>query len=85
MKENIKTVLGIVGITMLVVLALSLPTMWLWNYVMPVVFSLPEISLVQTIALLVLSELFLRIPKDDRNERNKGCHRSTYGKYAREG
>ena len=49
-----------VGLAILVVLALSLPIMWLWNYVMPVVFGLPEITLLQTLALLILSEVFFK-------------------------
>jgi|LUMJ01.1.fsa_nt_gb hypothetical protein len=54
------TIVSGVGLAILVVLALSLPTMWLWNYVMPVVFGLPEITLLQTLALLILSEVFFK-------------------------
>ena len=34
-------------------------TMWLWNYLMPMIFHLPEITFWQTIGLLVLSRLLL--------------------------
>jgi len=61
------TIVSGVGLAILVVLALSLPTMWLWNYVMPVVFGLPEITLLQTLALLILAEVFFKSFNSNKN------------------
>lgn len=36
---------------------LALPTALLWNWLMPAIFSLPEIGIVQAFGLLVLSSL----------------------------
>jgi len=32
----------------------SLPVMWLWNWLMPYIFQLPELSLFQAFGLLLL-------------------------------
>jgi len=61
------TIVSGVGLAILVILALSLPTMWLWNYVMPVVFGLPEITLLQTLALLILAEVFFKSFNSNKN------------------
>lgn len=53
----------VIIILLLVVLFVSivpLITMWLWNYVMPGVFNLPEIGYWQAFALLMLSSLFFK-------------------------
>ena len=60
MKEILGTSLVLIGIVVGVVLLLTLPTMWLWNYVMPTVFGLPEISVWQTLVLLILAEIFFK-------------------------
>ena len=60
MKEILGTSLVLMGIVVGVVLLLTLPTMWLWNYVMPTVFGLPEISVWQTLVLLILAEIFFK-------------------------
>lgn len=48
------------GVIVLLVILLTLPTMWLWNYVMPNVFGLTKISFLETMALLVLAEIFFK-------------------------
>ena len=60
MKEILGTSLVLIGIVVGGVLLLTLPTMWLWNYVMPTVFGLPEISVWQTLVLLILAEIFFK-------------------------
>ena len=60
MKEILGTSLVLIGMVVGVVLLLTLPTMWLWNYVMPTVFGLPEISVWQTLVLLILAEIFFK-------------------------
>ena len=58
--KNITAVLSIITIVIVTVFLLAFPTMWLWNYIMPTVFNLPEISFWQTLALLILSEIFFK-------------------------
>lgn len=41
-------------------LILALPTMWLWDWLMPTIFSLPEITFWQAWGLLMLSSLLIR-------------------------
>lgn len=36
-------------------LLLSLPVMWLWNWLMPVIFGLTKITWLQSLGLLVLA------------------------------
>lgn len=60
MKEMIMIGLSVLGISLIVIFALTIPTMWLWNYVMPTVFGMPEVSVFQTLALLFLAEIFFK-------------------------
>lgn len=58
MKVLAKAVAAIVvGLAMLVgiVFVFSLPVYWLWNWLMPVIFNLPEITWTQALGLLLLS------------------------------
>lgn len=36
---------------------MAYPTKWLWNYVMPYLFNVPEISVLQALALVVLANI----------------------------
>ena len=58
--ETLVKVLG--AITLIVVLAIifSLPTMWLWNWLMPVLFGLARITWVQALGINVLSGILFR-------------------------
>jgi hypothetical protein len=51
-----------VTIAYVVVFALifSFPVMWLWNWLMPVIFGLTEITWLQALGLSVLSGFFFR-------------------------
>lgn len=48
---------GLLIILGLVLLA-AFPTMLLWNWLMPEIFSLPEIGFLQALGLMALSTLF---------------------------
>ena len=41
-------------------LIFSLPIMWLWNWLMPVIFGLTKITWLQALGLSVLSGFFFR-------------------------
>lgn len=44
-----------IGLIVVIGLVLALPTMWLWNWLMPVIFKLPEIGFWQALGLNLLS------------------------------
>lgn len=45
---------------LIVGLVMVLPLMWLWNYVMPPIFGLPEISYLQMLALYYIVQFLFR-------------------------
>jgi hypothetical protein len=50
----------VVGLLILSAIILAIPTMVLWNYVIPYVFNLPEITLYQAMALNILSGILFK-------------------------
>lgn len=68
MRSNFFTKLGAIltGVLLLGVALffgaffLSFPVKWLWNYVVPTVFGLPEISYWQAVALFILCGLLFK-------------------------
>jgi uncharacterized membrane protein len=54
---------AVVGVIVLVVvfsLLFALPVMWLWDWLMPTIFGLPEITLFQAWGLSALSGLLFK-------------------------
>lgn len=39
---------------------MALPLMWLWNWIMPELFHLPQVSFIQSWGLLVLSSFLFK-------------------------
>ena len=60
MKNNIETILYIVGIIILIVILLGLPLQILWNLLMPELFSLPYISFWQACGLNLIATILFR-------------------------
>jgi len=58
--EKLLTVLGILGFIVLLALIMSLPTMWLWNWLMPTIFGLMKISWTQALGLNILSGILFK-------------------------
>lgn len=54
MKETIGSVLGILAISVIVIVFTALPTMWLWNWLMPYIFDLPPLDFWQALGLTLL-------------------------------
>jgi hypothetical protein len=52
-------VIGLVGASALA-LALGFPVMWLWNWLMPTLFRLPQLSFWQAVGLLLLCHLLFK-------------------------
>jgi hypothetical protein len=47
------------GVIALIILLFGLPTMILWNWLMPIIFDLPEITFWQACGLQILISLLL--------------------------
>lgn len=45
---------------LILALFLALPVMWLWNWLMPVIFGLPEIGWLQAFGLMILCGFLFR-------------------------
>lgn len=59
--EKIIAVILIFILTIVIVgLLAALPTMWLWNWLMPEIFNLIEITFGQALGLVVLSSLLFK-------------------------
>lgn len=56
-------------------------TMYLWNWLMPLIFHLPEITFWQTIGLLILSRLLLGGFKGRRRHDHDHCKRHMHKKW----
>jgi len=59
----------IVGIVVAIIVALIMgyPIMWLWNFLMPDIFGLPPITILQAIALLVFFSLLFKASLTNSN------------------
>ncbi len=58
--KSIEALFMVVGLLILSAILLAIPTMVLWNYVMPSVFGLVPISLFQAMALNILSGILFK-------------------------
>lgn len=59
MKKLVKF-LGIIALMMGLSLIMALPTMWLWNWLMPNIFELVEIGFRQALGLNILAGIFFK-------------------------
>lgn len=55
-----RAVIYMVGYSAITGIVVVLPTFIVWNWIMPAVFDLPRISIIQAWGLVFLSGLFLR-------------------------
>jgi hypothetical protein len=58
--RSIEALFMVVGLLILSAILLAIPTMVLWNYVMPYVFGLVPITLLQAMALNILSGILFK-------------------------
>lgn len=56
----IVTLLFHFAVLLFVGLVLSFPIMWLWNWLMPVIFGLKAIGVLQALGLYLLSSMLLK-------------------------
>ena len=57
MMEALIKILGVTVLFVAIVIIGAFPVMWLWNWLMPVIFMLPRISIWQAVGLSFLSKL----------------------------
>jgi hypothetical protein len=60
MKNNLESVLTIIGLLMLLVMLLGLPLQLLWNWLMPSIFDLRYITFWEAIGLNLLATILFR-------------------------
>ena len=60
MKQTIHDILLIIGVLMLAVILFGGPLMILWNWLMPTLFSLPEIGFWQACGLQLLATILFK-------------------------
>ena len=60
MNNTTESVIHILGLSMIIITLLGFPLMILWNWLMPVIFGLPEIGFWQAIGLNLLSVILIK-------------------------
>lgn len=53
-------ILGGVAVSIVIDLLLAFPLMWAWNYALPTLFGLPQVSYWQAFCLLIVSTLLVK-------------------------
>jgi hypothetical protein len=60
MKNSFEAIAAFLGMIAIVIVLLGYPLMLLWNWLMPVIFGLPEITFWQAIGLNLLSTVLFK-------------------------
>ena len=60
MNNTLEGIVHVLGLVMLIVVILGFPLMILWNWLMPVIFGLPEIGFWQAVGLNLLSSILIK-------------------------
>jgi len=60
MSETLQQLLGLIFATILIVVLLALPLMLLWNWLMPEIFGLKEITFLQALGLNLMSKILFK-------------------------
>jgi hypothetical protein len=60
MKNSLEFILSVIGILILAVVLLGYPTMLLWNWLMPDLFSLPYITFWQACGINLLASILFK-------------------------
>ncbi len=58
--EILVKITGIVGVLFITALLYALPVMWLWDWLMPVLFELKKITLLQALGVSMLSSVLFK-------------------------
>ena len=57
--KSFEPLLKALGLVIVIILITVFPAMWLWNWLMPTIFGLKEITFWQTIGLQILLHILL--------------------------
>ena len=60
MKQTIDTILIAILVVALTATILGFPLMWLWNWLIPTIFNLPEITFWQALGINALSTILFK-------------------------
>jgi hypothetical protein len=60
MKQTIDTILVAILLVAVTAILLGFPLMWLWNWLMPTIFNLPEITFWQALGINALSTILFK-------------------------
>ncbi|HET8963428.1 MAG TPA: hypothetical protein VFM99_06000 [Chitinophagales bacterium] len=71
-KNKSAKIIGWIILGAMMVIIMSLATMYLWNWLVPTLFNGPQITLMETIGLLLLVKIFTGI--SGMGYRKSGCH-----------
>jgi hypothetical protein len=58
--EKVFKVLVILGTVVMIAVIMALPTMWLWNWLIPTIFNLIEITFWQALGLNILCGILFK-------------------------
>ena len=67
--EKLLVVLGAIMLICIIAIVMSLPTMWLWNWLMPVIFGLVKINFWQALGLNLLTGILFRSTYNDTSSK----------------
>ena len=67
--HGIVYIVGAISMMFVISAFSALPVMWLWNYTMPDIFNLPEISFWQALALNVLCNCLFKSTNSSSNNK----------------
>lgn len=66
--ETFVKIFGLIGLIVVVAVLMALPTMWLWNWLMPTIFGLIKIGFWQALGLNLLTGIiFKKTSFDSKN------------------
>ena len=60
MNDVIESILTAILLVAVAAIILGFPLMWLWNWLMPIIFNLPEITFWQALGLNALSAILIK-------------------------
>jgi len=58
--EKLLIILGIVALILIIALLMALPTMWLWNWLMPSLFGLVKINFWKALGINILCAILFK-------------------------
>lgn len=58
--EALGSCIGIILVFAGLCIIMAFPFMWLWNWLMPLIFNLPEITVLQSLGLMFLSSMIFK-------------------------